>query len=487
MSELEKMQEKLAQIYENNKSNEFIMNKLTSYIENLEKSLIETHKAHILRNARNEELLKEQMIFIEKFLNNNTYFYLSYEEKYFYYDNIEFYLHDVNDVIVRIHSYLVKENNENLINMKLNIQNKIIKEIKNKSILNAIPNSCTIQNTLKSFYNNAFKCKDHAKYFLITLGDCILKKTMNNYYTSYSNKVFIDEISKYVNKYLNIYEVLGIIKYKYKYNDNNRFLHINISQCDYSEIKQNFIKIIIVACYYSNRYKNSENFLNTYCDIKVKNEILLLSENEEYFVRKFFDEMEIKHIENIDKVSSNSLFFLWETFINYYKFPYMLNEKQVYSKIIDLYNFLNVNTFENNNSLTHTLSSIGNKIMHEVSCFVEFMKWNCCNSNDNEQFEIDELVRIYKDNDGCVDNINDETAMNAIMYYLPNIRVYENKYIIVNNKYWNKLNEVKSFIQIYKKSNVYRNVYDAYEKYTSNELYKYIANKSYFEYVYEDI
>ena len=77
--------------------------------------------------------------------------------------------------------------------------------------------------------------------------------------------------------------------------------------------------------------------------------------------------------------------------------------------------------------------------------------------------------------------------MNAIIYYLPNIRVYENKYIIVNNKYWNKLNEVKSFIQIYKKSNVYRNVYDAYEKYTSNETYKYIANKSYFEYVYEDI
>ena len=153
---------------------------------------------------------------------------------------------------------------------------RIIKEIKTKSILRTIPNSSTIQNTLKLFYPNIFQNKDTAKYFLLILGDSILKKQTNNQFViSNSCKQFIDEISIYIQDCIGIHDVLNCIKYKYvedTYNY-NRFIYINIID-SINEIKIYFINIIVVACYYSNRYKSSEMFLNNYCNNTIKNQII---------------------------------------------------------------------------------------------------------------------------------------------------------------------------------------------------------------------
>ena len=44
--------------------------------ENLEKTLEDSYNSNLQRIAKNEELSKEQITFIQHFLNKNLYFYL---------------------------------------------------------------------------------------------------------------------------------------------------------------------------------------------------------------------------------------------------------------------------------------------------------------------------------------------------------------------------------------------------------------------------
>lgn len=479
MNQLEKMHKILDTIYNKYEYNEYIITKLNNIFDNLEKTLEDSYNSNLQRIAKNEELSKEQITFIQYFLNKNLYFYLQYESKYFMYDNTNYYLYNYNDLLIDIYSNINENNNDNLLKNKYSIQNKLIKEIKTKSILRTIPNSSTIQNTLKLFYPNIFQNKDTAKYFLLILGDSILKKQTNNQFIiSNSCKKFIDEISIHIQDCIGIHDVLNCIKYKY-IEDNyeyNRFIYINIID-SISEIKIYFINIIVVACYYSNRYKSSEMFLNNYCNNITKDKIMSLSKPIDNIVNDFCNEM-FQYNDN-EQININSTNFLWELFIEKYKYPYIINEKQMQNKIHNKYNVINSN-----------IISVNNTLLKEVFCFIEFVKSNFQPSTENEQFEIDEIIQIYIDNvenSNYENNLSNYIASKSIKYYLKNIKIYENKFFILKCKYWNKLYDVKSFINNYKNNNEICTFYDAYDLYSNSKEYKYIANKYYFEYVYEDV
>lgn len=476
MNDLENMKNVLENLYKKYESNEFIRSKLNMIFENLEKTVEDAYNSHLQRIAKNEELSKEQMNFIQNFLNKNIYLFLNYEGKFFLYDNKNFTLYNYNDLLMDIYSSINTNNNDNLLKNKYSIENKIIKEIKTKSLYKAIPNSSTIQNTLKLFYPHIFPNKDTAKYFLLILGDCILKKQNNcQFIVSHHSKSYIDEMSNYIYNYLGISDILSCIKYKYKDEsyENNRFIYVDVTD-NYNEIKTNFIDIIVVACYYSNRYKSSELFLDTYCNKTIKKQITSLSVSIDDVLDKFFSEM----LEFNDKelIHTNSIHFLWEYFIDIHKYPYVITEKQLYSKIHNKYKVSNSNVL-----------SVNNKLLREVFSFIEFIKSNFEPSTENEQFEIDELIQIYKDNSGAIENLSNDIASKAILYYLKEIKIYEKKFFILKCKYWNKLIDVKNFIIDYKNNNEICTCYDAYEYYSNSKEYKYIANKYYFEYIYDDL
>ena len=80
-------------------------------------------------------------------------------------------------------------------NLKQQLKTKIIKKIKEKSIYNNIPESSTIQDMISFLHPNFFNNRNYAKYFMITLGDIIMKKTDLLYFLPVHMKPFLKNIN----------------------------------------------------------------------------------------------------------------------------------------------------------------------------------------------------------------------------------------------------------------------------------------------------
>ena len=65
---------------------------------------------------------------------------------------------------------------KNITPWKFKTKISIMKDIKDKLLFNAIPESETMQYVINNLYPSVFNSKDEVKYFLIIIGDYILKK-----------------------------------------------------------------------------------------------------------------------------------------------------------------------------------------------------------------------------------------------------------------------------------------------------------------------
>ena len=459
---------RITNLYNKYKSNDLLINKLIHMIDNTEKTLDNLNLQIEEKNAKTEELTKDETDIIQKMINDDTqYFYLQNKNIYFLYYKNQFEIIDYNDLIIKIYNYVNLSNNKDLIKSKYKIQKKIIKEIKSKSIFNTIPNSTTIQNTLKLFYPSIFKSKEISKYFLTIIGDCILKKNNNlQFYVNENSKQLINNIQN--NIYVNFgIEVLNNIKYKMinKEDLQNYRRFIPILNNNFVFNIENMINIFVISCHYSVRYKNSESFLNIMNKTN-KGNILLLSNFEgiiQDFIKNNLQEC------NDRNMSSKEIYFLWNLYILHNKYPFIYNEKKIISSIQEKITF---NVY---------FLNIKSNLLEEVKTFIDFIEESCELSCFDYQYEIDELLNIFNKNiqKECF-HINDEICLYAIQYFLPHFKIYENKFISLKCKYWDKNKEITSFIE---NNNKINSLYDLYEIYTK-ENYEYIANKEYFQELY---
>ena len=147
----DRLKNQISLLYEQYKNDEYILNKLENYINELPNLLILQKKNEVTRKERKERLINSQDKFIQNFLNNNLYFFSQASEIFFYYDKIN-YSTVKEDTI--IHKILQLLNNEsNLLDWKFKTKISTIKSIKELSIINSIPENTTIQNVLKIFNN----------------------------------------------------------------------------------------------------------------------------------------------------------------------------------------------------------------------------------------------------------------------------------------------------------------------------------------------
>ena len=154
----------------------------------------------------------------------------------------------------------------------------IIKQIKERNLFNSIPESETIQNILNSLYPSVFYSKNYAKYFLVIVGDNILKKN--------SHLIFL--VNQNMKKILNELDNIACIsigntnvthnfmtKYHEKHLYNNcRLININEKiSCDMWRVilKKIGLDLLCVAAHYSKRYENSDKFIEYKCDDELTN------------------------------------------------------------------------------------------------------------------------------------------------------------------------------------------------------------------------
>jgi hypothetical protein len=156
---------------DNNYMTKRIYNHIVKYLPNTLNNELQNYEKRI---SRNSYLTNEQSVFIQVFLSKNKYYYLPNNNFFYKYDGKKYFIVKEDDVIHNLLSSISKDGI--LLQWKYKTKIHIIKQIKDRTLFNSIPESDTIQNVLNIIYPSFFPSKNSSKYFLTVIGDNILKK-----------------------------------------------------------------------------------------------------------------------------------------------------------------------------------------------------------------------------------------------------------------------------------------------------------------------
>lgn len=478
------------------KLSEFIKVQLPLLLEDVENTNNEKKKMKL-------QQMEDKKKFIFNFLNQpqSQFFYIPNTELFIKYDERHYSVYNEDDIQYEILSKISL--NKNIMPQKHKIKSRIMTEIKKNHLFKSIPDSITIQFILNNLYPAIFKTKNHAKYFLSILGDNIIKKNEHLIHFINSNaKHFLKSIAHYCDNYFEIGKpVTDTFRYKYhehKYancrimdiNDNLEILNI----WNHIDINHKYLDLLCVALHYSNRYESSENFLLQHCNTTsfMERVLFIKSNTQEMIVKSFIDTFiqDTNHDESC-VIPWKNMLFLWKKYLIANELPTIIYSN-TFKQLI-----MNQLTYKED---TDCFINVTSKYLPLLAHFSTF--WNSTIDNDSSEYEIGELIDLFKNwckqNKINISPISENSILEIIQYFYPDIKIENNKYILhICCKLWNKQTDMHKVIKILKKQ--YKNnheslpltlqiAYRTYCKLAKDNNYKYIVSKHYFEkYLLENI
>ena len=522
----EKCFESIENLFKKYENNEYMLQRIHNHVVNYLPSVLDNElKNHEKRVNRNMYLTNEQQIFIQVFLNKNQYYYLPNNNCFYEYTGKNYYIIKDDNIIHKLLSNISKD--RILLQWKHKTKFNILKQIKERSLFTTIPETDTIQNVLNILYPYIFTTKNQAKYFLTILGDNILKKNQNLIFLANSKikKILteIDTISYFSVGITNITNNF-IVKYHENHNyDNCRLIKVNEnSSIDIwkETLIKNGLDLICVATHYSNRYENSDNYLNTKADEELKNYAYYLKNIPQQeiisnFCIKCFQTTNINNISDNDTINNNNItkiewknvHFIWKQFISSLSLPNMIYSNTLKNLLKETFSY---------DESSDSFINITSKYLPIESDFIKFWEKTIIinesqdfSQNLEEEIEVDELCMLFKNwvkqnsqnseetllSSG---NISEDNVVKILKHFFPNIEIIEDKYVLnISCIMWNKSKDIiKSFDFI--KSEIKKNefvalisfddAYNYYVKFCNSKSYKFIISKRYFEkYLYSKI
>lgn len=495
---------KLYDLYE--KDNYMIQRLYNHVVNYLPNTLDNELKNHEKRITRNNYLISEKEIFIKVFLNKNHYYYLTNINYFYNYDGQNYFIVSEDDILHNLLSTISYD--KILMQWKYRTKINILKQIKERSLFSSIPDSCTIQNVINVLYPSIFNSKNQVKYFLTVIGDNILKK----------NNHLIYLVDTQTRKFLNVidqiaYWSIGITyttsNFMTKYHENHSYencrlikLNSNFSLDLWKNIIKNIgLNLLCVATHYSNRFQNSDNFIENHAeDEELKSYIFYVkSKNQLDIFNQFcnnFIEL-VTPANDVSKIEWRNIHFLWKQFIGQNNLPNILYSNTLKLFLKEKYSY---------DEETDTFLSITSKYLPMVSEFIHFWQETITISDnifeediDNDfenEIEIDELCRLFKmwmkqNSSLKFNNIYEENILKIVSHFYSNIDIIEDKFISnIQCSLWNKqkdINDALEFIKNYYKNDITSSLlclddaYNYYCKFVSSPSYKFIVSKRYFE------
>jgi hypothetical protein len=500
----------LKEIFKNYENDEYMLQRIHTHINNyLPNTLKNEQINHEKRINRNHYLTNEQQVFIQVFLSKNQYYYLSSNGFFYEYDGKNYFIVKEDDITHKLLSSISKE--RVLLDWKHKTKINVIKLIKERNLLNSIPETDTIQNILNFIYPSLFSSKTQAKYFLTIIGDNVLKKNQNLiFFVSQNMKkllIDLDNIS-----YLSIGNTNTTNNFVTKYHENNsyenyRLLKINDNFSNdlwKEQLKKLGLDLLCVATHYSKRYENSEKFLENKSDEDLKQFAMYLRFNNQQKIIENFCETYLNKVDDTNAtIHWKNLHFIWKQFLSSNNLPNMIYSNTLKNVLKEMYHFDESNDF---------FTNLTSKYLPVESDFIKFWEKTIllldnCGQNDpvNETFdelEIDELCMLFKiwtQKTSAVleeklisnGNINEENVLKILKHFFPNIEIVENKYVLnVKCIIWDKNKDIETsfnYIKTQIKNNhtlaliSFDDAYNYYYKYCNNESNKLIVSKRYFE------
>jgi hypothetical protein len=458
------LHETLAGLITKHKDNEYVYGRLVNYIENLlPVALDNATETNKLREERRIKLSANRDEFTSSFLQKNNYFYSPQTELFLHYDGLHFVLHNEDDIQHQILTTISSE--KCLREWKHKVNKNIIKRIKERSPLNAIPESVTIQFVINALCPSIFPTRNQTKYFLTIIGECLAHKTCDNvppliYIFPLPLKEIIREIGNQCYTYFGLPNIFTNIKFKYydhTYNDCRLLAIERTSGRKKIEIPLIFTKYMLdflcVAAHYATRYGTADKFLNQCNENKLIEHALFLKKNTpESIVGKFIEKSLTLTVCSSSTIDFKNMIFLWKKYLDECGIPNIifqealktfLKAKLVYDETKE--NFMGVTSIQ----------------LPVVSQFIKFWEENIIEnegiivdgiiSDENDELEIDEFCALFKQWTNIGKSaINDSLIIELIQHFYPDVVIEDNKYILhVKCKLWNKKVEVVNALKLF--------------------------------------
>jgi len=482
-----KLHSLLDALIEKYKSNDYVYGRLINYIENLLPTALENDNSlQKQREERRNQLSANRDEFTTRFLKKNNYYYSAQTELFLHYDGLHFVIHSEDDIQHQILTTISSE--KCLREWKHKVKINIIKRIKEKSPLKAIPESATIQFVINQLCPSIFPTRNHAKYFLTIIGECLSKNDANanasandkttenkelDHKTSIATtptnsliyiippalKDIIREIGNQCYTYFGLPNVFTNIKYKYYDHNYKDCRLLYVDRC-YGRKKvevppllsKHMLDFLCVAAHYCTRYGSSDAFLNYCTETKLVEHAYFLSKNtSETIVSNFIDKsLTLCASSTID---TKNMIFLWKHFLDDNAVPTII----FYESLKNI--LKNKLKYDEEKDCFTGITSIH---LPAVSQFIKF--WDetmiiCNDSDDNidneyNEFEIDEICVLFKQ--WCTGThskvMNDVLILDLIQHFYSDIIIENNKFILnVKSTLWDKRKEVIDSFTLFKK------------------------------------
>ena len=340
---------------------------------------------------------------------------------------------------------------------------------------------------------NIFEHKDSVKYFLTILGDNILKKSDGIiHFIDPTCKILLKEIAHNCNIYFETIRT-PIDSFKFKYHDHDfkqcRLIDINnydkINSLTLELSKNNYlIDVICVAIHYSNRFTNSDCYMNNFCDNnRFLQRVFYLKDNSQQEIIDQFIENNFRILERRAKnaIEWKTMLFLWKQYLDFNKLPNIIfhgNLKEV---------LINRLSYDESNDSFYKIS---NKYFGFLESFFRFWKETITTDHDQE-YEIEEITQVFKKYSKASKNRATSKNIRKILnYYYPNTEISDDNNILnISCSRWNKNSEIDLFLAFYKNQMLTKDTeyqvsfYDVYNDYCSmcRKNGEFIASKKYFE------
>jgi hypothetical protein len=491
----------IIELFKKYEDNDYMLQRIHNHIITyLPITLDNELKNHEQRVTRTNFLTNEQQIFIQVFLSKNKYFYLPNNNFFYEYDGEKYLIVKEDDIIHKLLSTISKA--RVLLQWKHKTKLNIIKQIKERSLFNSIPETDTIQNVLNVLYPSFFPSKCMAKYFLTIIGDNILKKNQNIIFlVSQQMKQFLNELDDIAIASIcnNNTTSNFMTKYHEKHSyENCRLIKINESFSN--EIWREMLKkigldLLCVATHYSKRYENSDKFIENKSDEELKSYAYYLKNTSQIEIVNEFCNNYIIYTTNETEMEWKNLHFVWKQFLFKYNLPNVIYSNTLKIALKEKY--------ESYSESKDTFYGITSKYLPVHHDFIKFWENSIIilipgsELFDNE-FEIDELSSLFKSwskqtSESLMSNgnITEENILKILTHFFPSIEIVENKYVLNITSYmWDKINDInKSFEYIKEQINnehkldliSFEDAYNYYYKFCNLNSSKYIVSKRYFE------
>jgi hypothetical protein len=445
------------QLLDKHKSNSYVYGRLIHYIEHsLPAALENASELHKQREERRSLLSANRDEFTSRFLEKNNYFYSSQTELFLRYDGLHFVIQNEDDIHHQILSAISSE--KCLREWRYKVTKNIIKRIKERSPLNVVPESGTIQFVINTLCPYIFSTRNHAKYFLTIIGEClgrqsppappaeadnILSSTDINFdKTVCAQAVWADpplyifpvilkdimrEISNQCYSYLGLANIFSNIKYKYYDHNYSACRLLNVERKWLVKIPappnltNYMLDFLSVAAHYYTRYGSADKFLQQCSDTKLVEHALFLTKNTHDSIVTTFIDKSLTFC-STGTIDMKNMIFIWKKFLSERNLPSIIFYDTLKTVLNGKLNY---------DELKDCFTCITSIHLPMVSQFMQFWEETILETeaNDNLSIRVDNLCDLFKTWAKSSKPTN-EMVLEIIQYFYPDISILHDTYIL---------------------------------------------------------